>query len=92
MGSIVFYDNFKAHRVAAGIKIAEMAKSSDVSEATIRRIEKHYPSTKETINKIINALNETSFYKIRQINSDIEISDTSKFGLPNVQADASESL
>lgn len=79
----MFYDNLKSHRVAAGLKISELARLTGLGETTVRRIERHDPSTVETLRRIINALNETKFYQNRNINPDVEITTVSRFGSPN---------
>ena len=76
----MFYDNLTTHRVAAGLKIAVLARSSGVSESQIRRIEKHSSSTEETLNALVNTLNEATVYKNRPINPAVEISEKSRFG------------
>jgi|JI8StandDraft_1071087.scaffolds.fasta_scaffold201510_4 transcriptional regulator with XRE-family HTH domain len=76
----MFYDNLTTHRVAAGIKVAELVRLSGVAETTIRRIEKHEASTEETITKIINALNETKFHSKNPIDPRKEIKKKSRFG------------
>lgn len=76
----MFYDNLTTHRVAAGIKIAELVRLSGVAETTIRRIEKHGASTEETLTKVINALNETKFYSKNPIDPKKQIKDQSRFG------------
>jgi transcriptional regulator with XRE-family HTH domain len=76
----MFYDNLTSHRVAAGIKIAELVRLSGISETTIRRIEKHFSSAEETLTKIINTLNETKFYSKNPIDPKKEIKNKSRFG------------
>lgn len=76
----MFYDNLKTHRVAAGMKIAELARASGVSDSQIRRIEKHFSSTQETLNLLINALNQTTYYKEKSISPATQIKSKSKFG------------
>lgn len=78
----MFYDNLTTHRVAAGMKVAELVRLSLVGETTIRRIEKHEASTEETLTKIINSLNETKFHSKNPIDPKKEIKKKSRFGAP----------
>lgn len=75
----VYYDNLTTHRVASGTKVAALSRSAGVSESTIRRIEKHEPSTEETLVALVNALNETSHHKKKPIDPKQEIKPHSKF-------------
>ena len=76
----MYYDNLETHRVAAGLKVAVLSRLADVSASTIKRIEKHEPSTKETLMKLINALNETTKYRTNKINPQSEIKAETRLG------------
>ena len=59
----MYIDDLRTLRVAAGLKIARVASHAGVSRSTIERVEKHQSSTVETLNAIINALNDLYYNK-----------------------------
>jgi DNA-binding XRE family transcriptional regulator len=77
----MFYDDCKTDREKAGLRKAQVAKAADISAGTMGNIEKHVPSTKETLNRVVNAMNSLHYEaKSKPLDPDKCISTKSRFG------------
>jgi len=76
----MFIDDLRTFRVRAGLKIAELARLASVDRSTISRIERHQPSTEETLNRIVNCLNDAYYSKKgKPLLHNVVITKTSKY-------------